>query len=384
MYITYILHFKFMDEIIIRFLQDNATAEEKTLLESWLKENKSNQIEFESIRKTWDLTSRLNQIRSLDVITARKRIKGAIPEFRKSKGMFYYWQKIAAIIIIPLMISVAGYFYFFSQRLNDKVFQQTITSSYGTRNHLSLPDGTEVWLNSGSEIRFPSKFIDNRREVFLEGEAFFKVTDDKLRPFYVNLGEMSVKAEGTSFNIAAYKKDNAFETTLISGEILLVKRRQTRKDIILFKMEPNQHTIYDKSMKKITLYEEELVSETDASDIGVIKSVDAGPIPQEVDKFENKYTSWINGKLIFRNDPMDEVVKRLGRWYNVDIQLQDTILYDFRYTATFIDETLEQVLDLLKLSAPMEYSIKERTINDDNSYAKKMVIIKLIKKQIIN
>jgi len=92
-----------------------------------------------------------------------------------------------------------------------------------------------------------------------------------------------------------------------------VKRRQTRKDIILFKIEPNQHTIYDKSMKKITLHKEELVSEMDTSDIGVIKSVDAGPIPQKVDKFENKYTSWINGKLIVRNDPMDEVVKCLGR-----------------------------------------------------------------------
>ena len=369
-----------MDETIIRLLQDNATAEEKALLESWLKESKSNQVEFESLKKTWDLTSRLNQIHSVDVNTARKKIKSTIPEFRKSKSLFHYWQKIAAIIIIPLMISVAGYFYFFSQRLDEKIYQQTITSSYGTRNHLSLPDDTEVWLNSGSEIRFPSKFIDNRREVFLEGEAFFNVADNKLRPFYVNLGEMSIKAVGTSFNIAAYQRDNVFETTLISGEILLVKRRQTRKDIILFKMEPNQHTIYDKSMKKITLYEEEKAPDIDAKDIGVIKSLDAGPIPQKVDIFENKYTSWINGKLIFRNDPMDEVIKRLGRWYNVDIQLQDTILYDFRYTATFIDETLEQVLNLLKLSAPMEYSITERTINDDNSYTKKLVIIKLIKK----
>lgn len=368
-----------MDEIIIRFLQDDATREEKSMLESWLKESKENRDEFESIRKTWDLTSRLNQIRSFDVVAARKKIKRMIPEFRKSKSVLYYWQKIAAIIIIPLMIAATGYFYFFSKRLDDKTLQQTITSSFGTRNQLSLPDGTEVWLNSGSEIRFPSKFIGNKREVFLEGEAFFDVAIDKLRPFYVNLGEMSVKAVGTSFNIAAYKKDNIFETTVVSGEILLVKRRQARKDIVLYKMEPNQHTVYDKSMKKITCYEVESLPEDDADDIGVIKSIDIEPIPRKVDKFENKYISWINGKLIFRNDPMDEVVKRLGRWYNVDIQLQDTILYDFRYTATFIDETLEQVLDLLKLSAPMEYSITERTINKDNSYTKKLVIIKLIK-----
>jgi transmembrane sensor len=370
-----------MDEIIIRYLQDNATAEERTQLETWLKESKDNQDEFESVKISWEMASRLKQIHAVDVATARKKIKRNIPEFRKSKSLFFYWQRFAAIIIIPLMISAAGYFYFFSQRLEDKIFQQTVASSFGTRNHLSLPDGTGVWLNSGSIITFPSRFLGNRREVQLEGEAFFDVSDDKLRPFYVNLGEMSVKAVGTSFNIAAYRNDNSFETTLISGEILLVKRRQTRKDIVLFKMEPNQHTIYDKSRKKITLYEEAPLPEKGDNEIISLKSSDVKPIPQKVDKFENKYTSWVNGKLIFRNDPMDEVVKRLGRWYNVDIQLQDTILYGFRYTATFIDETLEQVLDLLKLSAPMmEYTITERKINDDNSYSKKLVIIKLIKK----
>jgi ferric-dicitrate binding protein FerR (iron transport regulator) len=371
-----------MEEIIIRYFQDNATAEEKAMLESWLKKNQDNQTEFESVRKTWDLASRLNKIHSVNVVSARKKVKRKIPEFRKSRGLFFYWQRIAAVIILPLMISVAGYICFLNQEPDDEIFQQTITSSYGTRNHLNLPDGTGVWLNSGSVLRFPSKFQGSRREVYLQGEAFFEVANDRLRPFYVNLGEMSVKAVGTSFNIAAYKKDNTFETTLISGELLLVKKNRSRKDVVLCKMEPNQHTIYDKSRKKITLYEDVLPPAGNTEEIRTIKSVNAEPVPQKVDIFENKYTSWINGKLIFRNDPMDEVIKRLGRWYNVDIRLQDTILYDFRYTATFIDETLEQVLELLKLSAPMEYTITEREINDDNSYTKKFVTIKLIKKPI--
>ncbi|MBN2213497.1 MAG: DUF4974 domain-containing protein [Bacteroidales bacterium] len=374
-----------MEEIIVRFLQYTATPEEKTMLESWLKEGKHNRDEFDSFRKTWDLASRLTRIHAVDVAKARKKIKRNIPELKKSKGLFFYWQKIAAIIILPLMILAGGYFYWLNHLSDDQVIQQTVTSSYGTRSHLNLPDGTGVWLNSGSIIRFPSEFRGNRREVYLEGEAFFNVLDDRLRPFYVNLGEMSVKAVGTAFNIAAYKKDNTFETTLISGELLLVKKNRSRKDVVLFKMEPNQHTIYDKSRKKITLHEDILIPGEDAEEIKPIKSVGAEPIPQKVDIFENKYTSWINGKLVFRNDPMDEVVRRLGRWYNVDIQLHDTILYDFSYTATFIDETLEQVLDLLKLSAPMEYAITERKMKDDHSYTKKLVVIKLIKKKpIIN
>ena len=370
-----------MDEIIIRKLQLNISPEENGLLESWLDKDETNRAEFETIKDAWELSSRLGLMHVIDVTKARKKVKKEIPEFKKSKHILFYWQRIAAIFLLPLLLSAITFFYFFKQRIQDKIIQQEVSASFGVRTQLNLPDGTNVWLNSGSKIKFPSKFLGNKREVYLEGEALFNVADDVLRPFYVNLGEVSVKAVGTTFNVTAYKNDNTFETTLIDGKVLMVKKSKSKPDVVLYKVEPSQHAVYNKTERKIIIYEDALpVASANEEQISG-KPLPAELLPLKEQITDNKYTSWIEGKLIFRNDPMDEVIKRLGRWYNVDINLNDTILYDFRYTATFIDETLEQVLDLLKLSAPINYTITERKIADDSSFSKKIVTLTLINKK---
>lgn len=369
-----------MDELTVKFLQGNITPAEDELLNSWLNENTKNQSEFNSYKEVWEFSSRLGLMNKIDVAKARKKVKKAIPEFRKSQSILFYWQRVAAIIILPLAIAALIFLQLFKQRITDSITQQEVTASYGVRTQLNLPDGTNVWLNSGSKITFPSKFIENKREVFLEGEAFFNVAGDAIRPFYVSLGEVSVKAAGTSFNIAAYKEDNTFEATLISGKAMMVKISEEKADVVLYHIEPKQHAVYNKSERRITVYNDAFPPVSTKPDIG-----SSLQLPPELESLkgeitDNKYTSWIEGKLIFRNDPMDEVVKRLERWYNVEIQLNDTILYDYRYTATFINETLEQVLSLLKLSAPIQYTITERKAVDDNSFSKKSVLITLIKK----
>ncbi len=369
------------DELIIRFLLGETTPEENNVFDSWLKEDEKNQLEFNALKNTWEFSSRLNLMHQIDVQKARKKVKSEIPEFKKSKSLFFYWQRIAAILILPLLVSALGYFYIYKQRIQDKIVQQEVTASYGVRTQLNLPDGTNVWLNSGSRITFPSKFTENKREVSLEGEALFNVAENALRPFYVNLGEVSVKAVGTTFNVTAYKQDNTFETTLISGKILMVKKSKSKPEAVLYKIEPKQHAVYNKVEKKITIFEDAVPTSQNEIDHRDIKPLPPELIPLKEQINDNKYASWIEGKLIFRNDPMDEVVRRLGRWYNVDIRLEDTLLYDFKYTATFINENLEQVLNLLKLSAPINYKITERKVGNDNSFSKKIVTLTLIKKK---
>ncbi|MBN2611558.1 MAG: DUF4974 domain-containing protein [Bacteroidales bacterium] len=367
------------NELIARYLSGNTSREESKSLEDWLNQYPENRSEYDSIKEVWDFVSRPYHMSKVDVARARAKVKKEIPEFRSIKNIFYYWQRVAAVIILPVFVAGVLFFYVFKQRLTSRIVQQEITASYGVRSKVNLPDGTDVWLNSGSRITFPSKFLDNKREVFLEGEALFNVADDKLRPFYVNLGEVSVKAIGTTFNVAAYQKDNTFETTLISGKVLMVKQSSSKSDVVLYKIEPRQHAVYNKQERKITVFEDALPPVPSSEKLESLK-----PLPPELSALkneisDNKYTSWIEGKLIFRNDPMDAVIKRLERWYNVDIQLKDTLLYDFRYTATFVDETLEQVLGLLKLSAPISYSITEREEKNDKSYSKKKVVITLIR-----
>jgi transmembrane sensor len=367
-----------IEDLLIRHFEEKTTDSENESINLWINKSEKNLNEFNQLKAAWMLSSRLIQMQDIDTIKAKKRLKSKIPEFNKPSKIWVYWQKIAAVIMIPIMAS-AIYYYFHRYTPQEHVLYREITSSYGVRTKLDLPDGTEVWLNSNSKLKFPERFNNEKREVFLSGEAFFNVAKDIRKPFYVNLGELSVKAIGTSFNVAAYQKENTYETTLISGEIYLVKHSSKDKEVLICKMSPNQHTVYNKDVEKIILYEEVVREKNNIKKNEKMiklkgKSANIGMLN------ENKYTSWINGKLIFRNDPMDFIAKQLNRWYNVDIQLQDTLLYDFRYTATFTDESLEQVLELLSLSAPIEYKIINSKIKEDNSYSKRIVIIFLKRK----
>ncbi|MBN2174691.1 MAG: FecR family protein, partial [Bacteroidales bacterium] len=316
----------------------------------------------------------------IDMNKAKKEIKSRIPEFNQKTSFWSFWQKAAAILLLPVIL-ISGYFFLRQNKpVTDKLIYKETTAAYGFRSKLNLPDGTVVWLNSGSKLKYPESFYGGKREVFLTGEAFFEVEHNPNQPFYVNLGELSVKATGTSFNISAYGTEKTYETTLITGNVQLVKQGNNNNDIVLHNMKPNEHAVYNKEVKNITFYEN-ILDENNASPSlrdGPIQSINRKTAGLDVtDLKENKYTSWIDGKLVFRNDDMEYVSKKLGRWYNVDIQLDDTVLYDFQYTATFVDETIEQVLELLALSAPIEYNIVDRKINNDQTFTKKHITLKL-------
>ena len=370
-----------IEQLIIRYLDGSASETEKKIINSRISANDENATEFNQTKALWELGTRLGIMQQVNIDKARLNLKKRIPEFKRSIPIWGYWQRISAIIILPVLLAVSYYIYIQNKKVPEiEIYHETF-AAFGTRSKINLPDGTEVWLNSGSTIKYPEKFSGNDREVFLTGEAFFDVPENTNKPFYVNLGEISVKALGTTFNVTAYNNDNTYETTLITGQVQLIKKEDKNSEIVLYKMQPYQHTIYDKEKNKITLLEN-IIEETNEysrekdEKIEPIEKIDK---KSETIKIENnKYTSWINGKLVFRNDPMDLVTKRLGRWYNVDIKLDDTLLYDFRYTATFVDETLEQVLDLLVLTAPIEYEIKERQINKDQTFTKKTITLKLI------
>lgn len=366
-----------IDQIILRHLEGTASDTEEQLLSTWLSENDANGDYFNQLAETHALSKRIRQFHDIDIDGAKEKVKSKI--MNKRSGVLSHWQRIAAVIAIPVALSVGVYYYMIhSSQDNDPVYKE-ITASYGVRTKLNLPDGTLVWLNSGSSLKFPEQFSNNRREVFLNGEAFFEVARDRVKPFYVNLGELSVKALGTSFNVTAYPDEKTYETTLITGKVNLVRTSGNNSEIVVCEMTPNQHSVFDREEKKIALYEEEYNVKESKKNSEQLKPLSAKSPELSGNYKDNKYTSWIKGKLVFRNDPMEDVIKRLGRWYNVDIVLKDSLLYDYCYTATFTDETLVQVLDLLTLSAPLRYSISEREPGVDNSYSKRLVTIKLSK-----
>jgi len=163
---------------------------------------------------------------------------------------------------------------------------------YGKRSEITLSDGTHIWLNSGSQLSYPSKFISGSREVFLSGEAFFDVKADPAKPFYVITHDIRIKVLGTSFNVSSYADDNTVQTVLLKGKVAAGKNKLFATTIDLI---PGERLTYQKENENLT---------KDKVDI-------------------NLYSSWVNGYLVFRNIPITEIYTKLERYYNRQISVED-------------------------------------------------------------
>jgi ferric-dicitrate binding protein FerR (iron transport regulator) len=248
--------------------------------------------------------------------------------------------RIAAVIILPLAIfwGVKGY-------LETNTSNETwieVKAPAWTRVKFSLPDGTIGWLNSNSSVRYNRDFMKDR-QVVLTGEAFFDVLKDYRRPFIVQTKEVNVKVVGTRFNIASYDNENNVEVVLEEGKLLFSDKKTNKS----YFMSPNDLVIFDKISNEFSTEKVETA----------------------------KYSSWTQGMLVFRNDPLDVIARRLERWYNIDVELRGAADRDPRLRATFVDESLEEVLHLLKRSLLIDYSIQNRSLNPDDTIPKKKVII---------
>lgn len=208
----------------------------------------------------------------------------------------------------------------------------------GTRTNLLLPDGTVVWLNAGSVLTYPANFTGEKREVALEGEAFFDVAANATHPFIVHTSTASIRVLGTSFDVKAYERDKTMETTLIKGSIEVTYRRSR---IIL---KPNQ--------KLVVVREDTTVEKKEQRpEVNIIKptiEVHTGAIIE---------TSWTDNKLIFQDEDFKALAEQMERWYGVTIAFDRRELENLRFTGTFQKETIRQALEALQLTASFKYSI---------------------------
>ncbi len=259
------------------------------------------------------------------------------------------FSKVAAVLILPLLV-YSIYLTTRTFRTNsvetNQVVWQTVKTPVGMQTDFLLPDSSHVWLSSGSVFKYSMPFTHNSRQVELTGEAFFDVSKDSLHPFIVKAGKMNIAVKGTRFNVINYPDETYTELILESGSVRLFSGCYEDNKTIR-EIKPGQLVVFDNTLNDMS------VSKVDVE----------------------KYTSWKEGILIFRDDKMDEVVRKLNRWFNVEIVLQSVELKEYVYTATYRDETLSQILELLKISAPIKYSITERERLPDNSYTKRKIVI---------
>jgi ferric-dicitrate binding protein FerR (iron transport regulator) len=211
----------------------------------------------------------------------------------------------------------------------DQVFKKTYTENIaprGQKSQVVLPDGTKVFLNSGSMIRYDNTFGRKYRNIDLAGEAYFEVSRHEKLPFIISTDDVSITVVGTKFNVTAYPEDNTVETIVSEGKVSVAQKNGSSAVML----SANQKATFHKGTGLL------LMNDVNSA----------------------IYSSWKEDMLIFDNENFADVIKKLERWYDVSIHVAGTDSIIDRYTLTIKSESLREVLELISLTTNIDYSIK--------------------------
>ncbi|MGM9753565.1 MAG: FecR family protein [Candidatus Cryptobacteroides sp.] len=272
----------------------------------------------------------LQDIRYMESIDCNKAYERGMKKIRarRRSRVASSFVRIAACLSVPFMAAagIFGYLYF-SQQKNDTY--TCVSALSGSVVRYELPDHSTVWLNSGSSLSYPTRFAKNRREVKLEGEAYFDVKASRKQPFYVHTSDsLSVRVYGTRFNVAAYGNENLIETTLESGHVDVEVENVGTLCLV-----PGEQALYDKTSGSLH--------------------------KRSVNTSDN--CSWKDGRLVFRNSSLDNIFRQLSRKFGVDFRVEGT-LSDDTFRATFRNESLSRIMDYLAETAGFSWHSADRTI----------------------
>lgn len=311
--------------IIRKFLSSRFPSETEEKVQKWFIKEKDTQAKEKASLDYWN---ELEVKADSNTYTALERVNlriGYNKEHLKNIVSYRKFTRVAAVII-PLFL-LAGFLLYSLSAGNELI---EVTAAYGEQKRLLLPDSSEIWLNAGSTITYPQTFAEDKRLVTLDGEAYFIVSKDTMKPFIVETSQLSVKVLGTKFNVRAYADDERISTTLTSGKVEVNVRSQLPRIL-----QPNERLTYDKSTSHI--------------DISTVESIDTD--------------SWIKGRLFFTNATAKEIFRALERRYNTTIENTLSIPATRRYTVKFLkDENLNEMLNILADIIGFTYQQNENKI----------------------
>ena len=313
-------------EAIAARLKNEASTEQLLQIEEWLTFSPENQAILSEIISTWSLTRHKTQFYEPDKTINWEKLMKRIghSQNRKIELTTYYRWLAAASIIAVVFLAGLGIGDGFLKRSSNVSFVK-ITAPEGSKSQIVLPDSTHVWLNSGAELQYPNDFTAQNRRVTMKGECFFEVNKDPEDPFIVDGTKLRIKVYGTTFNVNEDRFTKGTDVTLISGKVEVYNQNNQ----LLSKLNPGEQLVYNKGLST-------------------------------VQKTQNPeaLTSWIKNILIFNNQPFEEVINYLEKWYGVTITLDKTLYYNYNYTFKVKTESLREVLELISFITPIEYRIE--------------------------
>lgn len=320
------------DCVLINYLNNNLSDSERVQVENWIQASPDNEKTFEQLYFILQLTEKLHIIKTIDTDSALDRLKSRIHKqhrMNRVQNVFQRLQRVAAILFIPVLL-FAGYMY--KNRVRDVKMQYVeVKTNPGMVSSIELPDGSKVWLNAGGYLRYPVFFDSDHRNVELEGEGYFEVMHDQDKPFIVKTtSDYAVEVLGTSFNVSAYSDDDFIETTLVNGSVRLNLRHADGSQYTRL-LRPEEKAIFQKMTREL-----------------------------KISTVNTEYeTAWKDGLILFKNQSMDQVLRMLGRHYNVHFDVADPSIYKSIITAKFKNEQLPQVLEYLKLATGIKFKINK-------------------------
>ena len=266
-------------------------------------------------------------------------------------------KKLIILSSLAFVILAIGTIYLFTQKADAKLPAEkgisSVVTKNGNRTKVVLPDGSQVWLNAGSNLDYDnSTFNKELREVSLNGEAYFDVTKDPEKPFIIHTKKMDIKVLGTVFNVRSYSDEKIAEAALLKGSIEVTLKDRKDQKIIL---KPNE---------KISISNEEPKTEKKPEKITSVKAVPVR-IPQfEVNDLKPNPTyniigeiAWTQNKLFFEDEIFEDIALRMERWFGKKVTIANESLKNVHYTGNYENETLEEVLLSLKLSKSFNFRI---------------------------
>ncbi|MCE5226652.1 MAG: FecR domain-containing protein [Porphyromonadaceae bacterium] len=303
-----------MEELLQRYIKGEVTEDERIRVVVWLDESPDHMDEYIVLRKLYDIT------------LWNDKVKDPLSIKRRKKSLLNIGLEIIKIAAIFLIAFVGSHYYLNQHQPASKL--QTIHVPAGQRVELTLSDGTDVWLNSSTTLRFPTYFTADSRKVELEGEGYFTVKHDADCPFIVQTEKYAVRVLGTEFNVKAYRGSNSFETALLNGSVEILT--PDRKNNI--RINPDQMAI---------LLDGKIVTEN---------------IP------DKNYFKWKEGIFCFENESVASLMEKLELYYDVNIDMQSKALLKDRYSGKFrMKDGIEHVLKVLQLKYKFSYTKDDET-----------------------
>lgn len=270
-----------------------------------------------------------------------------------AKAGWLYAAAVAAIIAGIVFFAAPKYDAPFEKRRQEAQlkYNSTEVSKPGERKSIQLPDGTKVMLNAGSTIHIAADFNASSRQLTLVGEAFFDVVHNAEKPFIIHTGAMDIKVLGTVFNVRAYPGDKTSETSLLKGSVEVTLKNDKKKKIYLH---PNEKIILPNITGVSAAANDKPTDRNAATENFKITGLTYNRTDSTLTE-----VSWTENRLAFNDNNFETIAAELERWYNITISFTDEKVKQYRFTATFNQKTVEQVLQALQLSRYFKYSIAE-------------------------